>query len=129
MTKWRNSIQLKKYLSDNSDNESVLKVVNGILPQLKYIRNIGNRHLDKNEGNNSIVKENIEYYNGQLEELIEEFDWIKNSVESNEDDPRELGYDDWCDALNEYLSQLYDLGDSVVEYKSHFDTEKFMWVG
>jgi hypothetical protein len=126
MAKWRNKIELKKYLSNDYSNSSVLKVVNGLLPQLKYILSTEHRYLDK--ANESVMKENIEYYTEQLEELIEEFDWIRVSIDGDED-PKEYSYDNWCEALNNYLEQLYDLGDSVVKFRTHFEQEKFLWVG
>lgn len=128
MAKWRNKIELKKYLSSDSSDSSVLKVVNGILPQLRYVLKSEQRYLARETPNIGNVRENVEYYTDQLEELIEEFDWIRESIEKHLD-PTEFSYDNWCEALNNYLEQLYDIGDSTVSFKSHFDSEKFLWVG
>jgi hypothetical protein len=77
MAKWRNKIELKKYLSNENDNKSVLKVVNGIIPQIKFVLASENRYLLRTT-EESVAKENIEYYVGQLEEVLEEFDWIEH---------------------------------------------------
>ncbi|WP_025912008.1 hypothetical protein [Priestia flexa] len=123
MNKWRNTIEIKKYLSNDSSDQAVLKICEAIIPQLKYISRIENRMIE-NKRKNSLD----EYFLYEFDDLILEFEWIKNSINSNED-PSEFEYENWCEALNNYLEQLYDFGDSVVDYnESNNQKEKFLWV-
>jgi hypothetical protein len=125
MPKWRNQIEIKQYLSSDSSNESVLKVVDKLIPKLKIVMNRENRLLK--HVHNELKKENIEHVLYELETLIEEFEWIKSAIENNED-ATEFEYEDWCEAFNNYFAELYDLGDTVVYYVDHNNNEKFLWV-
>jgi hypothetical protein len=120
MPKWRNKIEIKSYFTDDESNESVLKVVNALISQLKMVlrreRNRKNKKLE-------------DYYLEEFENLIEEFIWIKNMIERN-CSPEEYDYTSWCEAFNEYLEQLYDMGDMVTDNHDDFwNREKFLWVG
>ena len=126
MPNWRNKINIKDYLTNNDSDESVLKVVTKLIPQLERI--IKFEYIQLNKITDEIKKDNLDYSLNQLEYLIEEFKWIKEGIETDED-ITELGYDGWVGALNEYLSQLYDIGDSTVHYVSFANHEKFLWIG
>ena len=126
MTKWRNKIQIKQYLTNDSSDESVSMIANKIIPQIKRVYNRESKNIERvKEGD---YKENLEYYLEDLERLLEEFTWISDTINDGIA-ATEFDFNDWCEVLNEYLGQLYDLGDSVVEYNSHFDQEKYLWVG
>jgi len=64
----------------------------------------------------------------EFEQCIEEFKWIKDCIENGEDS-YQYNFDTWCDAFNEYLEQLYDIGDEITIERGWSDTEKFLWVG
>ena len=127
MAKWRNQIKLKKYLTDEESEVAVKRICEMVIPQLKLINSRETNWL-KNTSAARIVKDNVEYTVEQLEELIGEFEWILSSIDDNED-AKEYSYDSWCDALNEYLRQLYDLGDVIVDWRGYTNSEKFLWVG
>ena len=127
MPNWRNKINIKDYLTNDDSDESVLKVVTKLIPQLERI--IKFEYIQLNKITDEIKKDNLDYSLSQLEGIVEEFKWIKEGIETDED-ITELGYDGgWCGALNEYLNQLYDIGDSTVHYVSFTNNEKFLWVG
>ncbi|WP_310877095.1 hypothetical protein [Priestia megaterium] len=124
MTNWRNKIVIKKYLSSDTSDKAVLRVCERIIPNLKIILNFENRRIEN--GRMNALNEHFVY---EFEEVIQEFEWIADCINKNED-PNEYSYDDWCEALNNYLTQLYDLGDTVTAYSERFGgSEKFLWVG
>lgn len=126
MAKWRNEVSIKKYLSEDDSDKSVLMVVTKLIPQLKRIQMKEEKGIEKIQ--DEIVKENIDYVLFNLEEVIGEFEWIKESIESNES-ATGYSYSDWCEAFNNYFEQLYDLGDTVVKHSERsFENEKFLWV-
>lgn len=120
MPKWRNKVELKELLSSDETAESVRILCEKLIPQLEYIlrreqRQTGNRKLD-------------EYFLDEFFNVIEEFKWIKSCIEENKD-AGEFSYDSWCEAFNEYLEQLYDMGDTITIQRGFSDSEKFLWVG
>lgn len=121
MIKWRNSIEIKRYFTKDNTDEAVMNVLNKLIPQLKNITRHESQRLNKIK--NDVLKENLEYSLEELKLLIEEFEWIKDMIE-NDKNADEYSYSSWCEAFNEYLDQLYDLGDTIIQYK-----EKFLWVG
>lgn len=128
MPKWRNKIEVKKHLSADSSDNKVLEIVKAILPQLSRIVKRENRFLERGSILPESKRENVEYLVGELEEIVGHFEWVKTSIESKEN-PKNFSFDNWCEAFNNYLEQLYDLGDSTVRFKTHFDSEKFLWIG
>lgn len=125
MPKWRNKINVKQYLTDDSSDESVKLVASKIIPQLQRVYNRESKAVEgAKEGT---YKDDLEYYLDELERLIEEFNWIVDAIDEGTA-ASEFDFNDWCEVLNEYLGQLYDLGDSVVQYNSHFDQEKYLWL-
>jgi hypothetical protein len=124
MAKWRNKIEIKKYLSSENSNEKVLEVVSKLIPQLKSISRFEERLTEKESPNALDFMFLDDFVN-----LVQEFEWIKNSIQ-NSDDPTQYSFDDWCEAFNEYLNQLYDMADVVTnDSDSWTQREKFLWVG
>lgn len=117
MADWRNKINLQQYLTDDETDTQVLICVNVLIPQLESI-------LIK-EKNTSIIDENFLY---EFEELIEEFKWIQESINNGKESS---GYDfiNWCEAFNNYLEELYNIGDTIIEKKDFFNDVKFLWIG
>jgi len=119
MSQWRNKIDIKRFFTDESNDEDVKAICEKLIPQLERIL--------ENENNRQKQKLDDDFL-WEFSNLIEEFKWIKESIEK-ELDATEYSFDDWTEAFNEYLSQLYDLGDTVTISRGWGDTEKFLWVG
>jgi hypothetical protein len=119
---WRNRIDIAKYITDNEDDQSVLNICNGIIPQLeellsreiKALQNHKKNHLD-------------EEFLGELDTVCQEIKWIKEMIENNED-AEEYTFDSWCEAFNNQLEELYNLGDTITVKRGFSNTEKFLWV-
>ncbi|WP_232213234.1 hypothetical protein [Bacillus velezensis] len=120
---WRNEIKIKQYFPKEETNEAALNVITKALPQLSHIYNKEKRLFEKGR------KQSLDLiFLGDFEELIKDFEWIKESIETGKD-PTEFDFNTWTDALNKYLDCLYDLGDTVtISRNSRFDNEKFLWV-
>jgi hypothetical protein len=117
MANWRNKINLSEHLTDNNNDEQVLICVNVIIPQLENIL-IKERDLAKIN----------EYFLNDLEELIDDFKCIQESI-SNKTKEENSNCSNWCDEFNDYLEQLYDMGDTMIEKKDFWNDEKFLWIG
>lgn len=116
MPKWRNSISIKNYLTEDTSDEMVLNLVNLLIPQL-------NKILNKERKLNVIDEYLLEDFEG----CIEDFKFIQDSISNNDSD--EYGFDTWCEAFNSYLNQLYDIGDILTNNDGWSNREKFLWVG
>ncbi len=119
MPNWRNKIQIKQYLNDNESDEYVAEICGHIIFQLVLVLN-RERKINKNRVE--------EYILAELEEIINEFKWVKESAESKIDASK-FTYDSWCQAFNEWLDSLYDLGDISITARDIYNNEKFLWVG
>lgn len=124
MAKWRNKINIKSEFTDNESPSEIKRLSNLMILQLSSIIKNENRLIAQME--ESIRKENIEYYVDQLDELKEEFQWIAETC--GNEDSIDFSFDTWTEAFNNYLDQLYDLGDNVVQFNNFHDDEKFLWV-
>lgn len=123
MTQWRNKIEIREQLTGDSSDESVVKVTKALVPQLQRILELEEKKIENSNGlalNEEFVEE--------FKELVENFKWIIDCVEK-EEDPSEYNYDDWCEAFNNYLGELYDMGDTITGRFEEFHKEKFLWVG
>lgn len=127
MAKWRNKINIKDMLTGDESNEQVLNVITHLLPQLKRIKTKENAtyQLALEHANEPAIDES---FLEEFDNLIQEFEWVRNSIESGAD-PSEYDYESWCEAFNGYLGQLYDVGDTLIEKRDFFNDEKFLWVG
>lgn len=124
MANWRHTINLKEHLTDDESDQSVVKCCNVIIPQLERILDKEREAIDKNRPGS--LKDD-EYILDELERMIDEFKWIVESIADN-NDPNDYSFDTWLEAFNEYLSQLYDLGDTSMYYNTFFDKGRFLWV-
>jgi hypothetical protein len=122
MSKWRNIIKIKDYFTNNDSDDSVLQVTKVLIPQLERILKFEQKWLDGNKVN--ALDEDLIY---EFEEVIDDFKFVKEAIENN-DDPEEYSFESWCDAFNEYLTMLYDLGDTIIGGKDFFSQEKFLWI-
>jgi hypothetical protein len=126
MIKWRNKIEIKQFFTEDESDQSVLNVLNMLIPQLNYVIRHERRLLKNTYG---ILKENLEYITDELENIINEFEWIKDNIEHGKN-PSDYNYLKWVDAFNDSLDSLYDLGNMYLAPNSHpRGNEKFLWVG
>lgn len=125
MAKWRNKINIKEFFTSEEKDEVVLKIVNKLIPQIESILKREKNFINNSEENT--IKENIEDAVFKLEDNIEEFKWIKEGIEKNED-VTEYSYENWCEAFNNYLDELYDIGDEIIYYNSFSNQQKFIWI-
>lgn len=118
MTKWRNKIDIKRYFVDEQDDENVSDVSEVIVSQLKHIYG-----QEEKRNADLWILDSLDEIIGHFETIIDE---ITNGTNSTEYD-----FSSWTEAFNEYLGQLYDLGDTVIssENDSYWRHEKFLWVG
>ncbi|MFT0803250.1 hypothetical protein VSK91_19615 [Bacillus swezeyi] len=123
MPVWRHEIKIKQYLTNEESDHAVLQFVNNVLPNLQFVLRREERRIEKGS-----VHALDWLFLDDFKMLIEEFEWIKESIE-NGGDPAEFDFDSWVDALNEYLNCLYDIGDTVtLSRDSRVNDEKFLWV-
>lgn len=123
MTKWRNKVEIREQLTGDSSDESVAKVTKVLVPQLQRILELEEKKIENSNGL-ALDEEFVETF----KELVENFKWVIDCVEK-EEDPSEYSYDDWCEAFNNYLGELYDMGDTITGRFEDFHKEKFLWVG
>src|SRR5690606_23602187 len=112
-------------LTKDTSDKAVLSAVKGVITELKVLSNLEQRKVGNIK--DDIHREYVGYALERLVELVEEFEWVKESME-NKKTASDVGFDNWCEAFNEYLNQLYDLGDSVVKPGSFSDQEKYIWI-
>ena len=94
-----------------------------IIPQLERILKSERVKIERNYKN--VVDED---FLNEFEEVINDFKFVKESIENSED-PSEYSFDNWCEAFNEYMEQLYDISDAVTnENGGFYDREKFLWI-
>ncbi|MEC1437284.1 hypothetical protein P9D57_00670 [Bacillus sonorensis] len=123
MPVWRNEIKIKQYLTHEDSDQAVLQFVNNVLPNLQFVLRREERRTE-NGGTHTLDV----LFLDDFKTLIEEFEWIKESIENGED-PTEFDFDSWVDALNKSLNCLYDIGDTVtLSRDSKINDEKFLWV-
>jgi hypothetical protein len=120
MSKWRHKINIKEYFSDDESSEAAKTVCEKLIPQLERILITENNRPEDKKLDGDFLDE--------FQNLISEFKWVVSSIENNED-PEEYSFDTWCEAFNEYLNQLYDIGDTISTDGLFYDREKFLWVG
>ena len=110
-------------MTHEDSDQAVLQFVNNVLPNLQFVLRREERRTE-NGGTHTLDV----LFLDDFKTLIEEFEWIKESIENGED-PTEFDFDSWVDALNEFLNCLYDIGDTVtLSRDSKINDEKFLWV-
>lgn len=128
---WRNSIKIKHLLSDDTSPEKIVELCNCIIPQLEAIK------IKEAKGN--LTEDSKNDIDNKLFEVIDHFGFLKNLAEGaipdNASDHRipeeewdNYSFDgDFQQWFNDYLSELYDLGDERVNNKNNV-REKFLWI-
>ena len=123
---WKYKIEVKQYFVDDDSlvtPEHTLYLCNFLITSLEQIK--------KQVEESNIVNDDKEHVASELEELIDNFKFLKSLVDGTikEDEWEDYCYDgNHLTMFNDYLEQLYDLGDLRVITKQNI-SEKFIWVG
>lgn len=124
MAQWRHKIKLNGMDVDNPTNEDIKRIAGSIAKQLERIIKVEEDAYNKRVYNALPLE-----YIDEMYELKEHFSWIEECIDRG-DDPADFGFVGWIQAFDEYLEQLYDLGDTLVKQgKTIFNDEKLIWVG
>lgn len=109
-----------KDLIDNSETkESVFNIVNALVPQLKKIH--------KELPATNLLDEDKETLADELFEIIDNLEFIL-SLDGIEDEWEDYSFNgDWCEILNNTLSDLYDFGDNKPVDKNG-TRRKLLWI-
>lgn len=118
---WRNTIKIKSLLNDNTSNQKVLEICNSLIWQLEHVLNFETTKVKKN----TLDKDWLEDH---FEPIIDDFKFVKSAIEQNLD-AEDYSFESWCDAFNEYMNKLYDIGDVVTVKRGFSDSQKFLFVG
>lgn len=123
------TINIKNKFKDHPTNKDVSEIAQTTIKELKYVNARAERKVEKMA--DGFVKENLTYCIDQLSEIIEQFEWIVENATKNEDDLHDIGFTSWNEAYNEYLGQLYTIGDTLIKKDPNNWTKdkKFLWVG
>lgn len=110
MKQWKHKIKIKHLFEDETSKELIVKLCNELLRQLNPILKI----YETSDDGDTIFYE--------LETCVDNFEFLKNladgTIKSKNWDS--YGFDgDFQEFFNDYLNQLYDLGDS----------NKLIWIG
>jgi hypothetical protein len=117
MAKWKHKISIKEHFSEDESDEQVKKVCSALVPQLKWIlaTERKNKKLDS-------------WFLDELDNCSQEFEFIIKCIDDGSD-ASEYGWENWCEAFNNWMEELYNISDTVTAPRNFFDTEKFLWVG
>jgi len=120
--KWKYKITIKEYFEDETTPELIVSLCARLNLQLNKIL--------KSIDNSNIVEEEKSYLYGDLEMVIDNFDFLNNLANGAipQKEWENYSFDgDFQKDFNEYLTQLFDLGDMRVNTTAGI--EKFIWVG
>jgi len=129
---WRNTVKIKHLFSDDETSpELIIEICDILIPQLEAIK-------EKEESGN-LTEDSKSDIDDKLFELIDHFGFLKNLAEgaiTESTSEHRIPEDEWDNYsfdgnfeqwFNDYLSELYDLGDERVDNK-HNIREKFLWI-
>jgi len=120
--KWRNEIKVKHLFEDDVTPELVVTLCDTILVQLKKIQ--------EKEAKRNLVEDSKNHIDSEIDELLGHFEFLRDLADGTipEDEWNDYSFDgDYEQWFNDYMSQLYDLGDTRVLNASNV-LEKFMWI-
>lgn len=119
---WRNKIDVKRHLSEETSNEKIKSLCIIIHRKLKKI-------LDKETKRTDLRDDYKDLILCKINEVLDHFDFCKDLCDMSEENRRKEYdiTDSLLTVFNDYMSELYDLGDERVLTKSNV-LEKFMWV-
>lgn len=115
---WKFKIQIKDLFKNYPTKEETINLCKMTEKKLKMIRN--SRLFKKYEEIDFMLA-------SDLDDLIENFEFVRELIDGtvNEENWEDYEFDgDHASLYNEYLEQLYDLGDTLVERNT-----KLIWIG
>lgn len=119
---WKYNIQIKHLFEEKTTKKLIETLCKNLIFQLKKIeKNILKSNLTNDEKEDKLNK---------ISETIDHFDFLKDLSDGS---IKEKEWEDYCfdgnfqNLFNDYLSELYDLGDERVMLNSGI-TEKFIWI-
>lgn len=117
MANWKHKIEIKSLFEDDTTPELIVKLCNSLAAQLNPI-------LKKYETSNEEYADSVYW---DLELCVDNFDHLKRLADGTikEEDWDDYSFKgDFEEMFNDYLEELYDLGDMYIEPNT-----KFLWVG
>jgi hypothetical protein len=121
--KWKYDISIKQFFEKETTPELVEKLCNKLIVQLNSIKN--------KVAKSNLIEDDKYYVDENLTELIDHFEFLKEFAngkipkEEWKDYDFDGNYESW---FNDYLTQLYDLGDKRVVNKNNSEIEKLIWI-
>lgn len=120
--KWKYHIDIKSLFEDTTTPELIVKLCDCIIPQLNRILNAVTK--------SNLIEDDIYRLEINILEIIDNFDFLKSLADGS---IPEEEWDDYCfdgdyeSMFNNYLKELYDLGDKRVIQTNDMSI-KFMWI-
>jgi len=121
--KWRNKISIKNQFEDDTTPELIIKLTGSLITQLTKIK-------DREEISN-LTDYSKECVLEELELSIDNFEFLGKLADGTIPKDKWKNYSfngDFEEIFNDYLEELYDLGDNRVTTNNNI-TEKFLWIG
>ncbi|TPF17987.1 hypothetical protein [Priestia megaterium] len=123
MSRWRNKVEVKRYLLDDLSDLEVKIVAEKLLPQLKVIYK---------EESNTLKRTPLKAVSYQLisdlEDVISNLEWIADSIK-NKENTDDCNFSKWSEALDSELQMLKELGGKFTKYEQTFaDNQRFLCI-
>lgn len=120
--KWRNSIKVKHLFTDDSSPEAIATLCATMVSHLKRVKS--------REAKSNLTEDSKNHVDSELDELIGHFEFLGDLATGKipETEWNNYSFDgDFEEWFNDYMSQVYDLGDTRVMTTGNVQ-EKFMWI-
>lgn len=120
--KWRNKISIKNLFEDDTTPELTAKLCETLISQL--------RKIQAREQKKNLTEDSLNHVDSELEELVGHFEFLRDLAtgEIPESEWKEYDFNgDFEEWFNDYMSQVYDLGDTRVLTTGNV-LEKFIWI-
>lgn len=119
---WKYKIKIKEQFEKTTTVKLIIELCSSLEEQI-------NKILESLQKSN-IKEEDVDYFYYDLEEVRNNFDFLRDladgTIESKDWD--DYGFDgDYEEWFNDYLNQLYDIGDKRVTLKNG-TKEKLIWI-
>ena len=120
---WKYKIEIKHLFSEDTTPKLIVELCTILFSKLNVILD----HSQKSD----IVEESLDDFWYELEEVTDNFDFLKRLADGSikeeewEDYDFEGDFESW---FNDYLEQLYDIADTKVILKNGVK-EKLLWIG
>jgi hypothetical protein len=119
---WLYTIKIKHLFEDETTKELIIKLCTSLEKQLLKIVNSDSINKILNNEDNivelRIIIDNFNFLKKLADGTIKNEDWWQFSFDGE--------FEEW---FNEYLEQLFDLGDNVCYLKHNELSSKFIWIG